>query len=313
MTRETKIGLLVGLAFIIVIGILLSEHLTTSTETPSAALAMAGGNVRQGVVAPGVRQVMPPAPIDTPAAGPVVPIPTRGDLTPGTAEVAIGGPAAPPAADGSPIVISPAAPDNRAVLVRPPLGNDVVVTRPPAVPGSIEDIANRAGEPLVPVNNGPNSTNPTNTRQYKAQPGDTLVRIASLLSGGNTKANRDAIVKLNPTLQKDPNKIIAGRTYLLPLDGKTPAPALVDAKKPADAPKIDNVIAKNDASKPADASYLYTVKAGDSLTKIALEQLGTTTAVAAIKEMNQDVLKGSDVIKIDMKLKLPAKSMAAGN
>jgi uncharacterized protein YneF (UPF0154 family) len=34
MTRETKIGLLVGLAFIIVIGILLSDHLTSSTEPP---------------------------------------------------------------------------------------------------------------------------------------------------------------------------------------------------------------------------------------------------------------------------------------
>ena len=39
MTRETKIGLLVGLAFIIVIGILLSDHLTSSTEPPMATLA----------------------------------------------------------------------------------------------------------------------------------------------------------------------------------------------------------------------------------------------------------------------------------
>ena len=36
MTRETKIGLLVGLAFIIVIGILLSDHLTTRGELPAA-------------------------------------------------------------------------------------------------------------------------------------------------------------------------------------------------------------------------------------------------------------------------------------
>ena len=32
MTRETKIGLLVGLAFIIVIGILLSDHIGSTTE-----------------------------------------------------------------------------------------------------------------------------------------------------------------------------------------------------------------------------------------------------------------------------------------
>ena len=32
MMRETKIGLLVGLAFIIVVGILLSDHINTSTD-----------------------------------------------------------------------------------------------------------------------------------------------------------------------------------------------------------------------------------------------------------------------------------------
>ena len=36
MTRETKIGLLVGLAFIIVIGILLSDQLMRATEAPPA-------------------------------------------------------------------------------------------------------------------------------------------------------------------------------------------------------------------------------------------------------------------------------------
>src|SRR5436190_21640190 len=38
MTRETKIGLLVGLAFIIVIGILLSDHFTSTTQPHQAAL-----------------------------------------------------------------------------------------------------------------------------------------------------------------------------------------------------------------------------------------------------------------------------------
>src|SRR2546422_7815776 len=53
MTRETKIGLLVGLAFIIVIGILLSDHLTSSTEPPPAPLAGAGSSVRAGGTTPG--------------------------------------------------------------------------------------------------------------------------------------------------------------------------------------------------------------------------------------------------------------------
>ena len=52
MTRETKIGLLVGLAFIIVIGILLSDHMSSTNEPTSAPLANAGSNVRDGVTSP---------------------------------------------------------------------------------------------------------------------------------------------------------------------------------------------------------------------------------------------------------------------
>ena len=55
MTRETKIGLLVGLAFIIVIGILLSDHINTSTEPPAAAWGAAYGSL----VGPTIRR--PPA------------------------------------------------------------------------------------------------------------------------------------------------------------------------------------------------------------------------------------------------------------
>src|SRR6266513_1848898 len=80
MTRETKIGLLVGLAFIIVIGILLSDHLTSSTEPPSAPLTVAGPNVRSGVTSPGG----PTPPITNAQAATVVqptgPVPTQNEL-----------------------------------------------------------------------------------------------------------------------------------------------------------------------------------------------------------------------------------------
>ena len=82
MTRETKIGLLVGLAFIIVIGILLSDHLTSSTEPPQAALANAGNNVRSAVTVPGQ-----PGPQPTAVAPPTDPAPqnlvaTQNELAP---------------------------------------------------------------------------------------------------------------------------------------------------------------------------------------------------------------------------------------
>src|SRR3954454_22328015 len=102
MTRETKIGLLVGLAFIIVIGILLSDHLTSTTEPQQAQLAQVAGNVRNGVAVPGGANAQPPItqvqpPTNVTAQEQVM---TKEELTPKQAPVEIvkiGGPQTPPA------------------------------------------------------------------------------------------------------------------------------------------------------------------------------------------------------------------------
>src|SRR5687767_4579640 len=78
MTRETKIGMLVGLAFIIVIGILLSDHMTSTTEPKIADQARAGTDVRGGTTTPAaaqtVRTEIPPPSI------PTAPLPTQQEL-----------------------------------------------------------------------------------------------------------------------------------------------------------------------------------------------------------------------------------------
>ncbi len=355
MTRETKIGLLVGLAFIIVVGILLSEHLTTTTERPAAPLAEAGDTVRNGMAAPGVsmHEAAPPVRVPEPA----MPVPVARDLAPQPqptlpSHVAIG-PGSNPAQP--PIVI-----DNRTPIVPVPesfgqapqtpaggvvttqdqwsalqTGHKPIVIDPFAnqPPHPVAPIASLQGEQLVPVQ--PNNTNalpivintpgasnanpqPTmaanNVREYKAQPGDSLSRIAALLPGGNTKANREAVIKLNPSLQKDPNKVIADRVYLLPIDKSQPSavPApLVEQPSP--------IVRSTETTTPAPPApaatqfRTYIVKKGDSLTKIAVEQLGSKNEVGTIRKLNEDVLKGGDLIKIDMKLKLPVKSVASSN
>jgi LysM repeat protein len=56
------------------------------------------------------------------------------------------------------------------------------------------------------------------------------------------------------------------------------------------------------ASKPPET---YTVKAGDSLSKIAKEHLGNANAYMAIFNANRDILTDPDKIKPGMVLKLP--------
>lgn len=336
MTRETKIGLLVGLAFILVVGILLSEHITGSNDRPAAPLADAGRGVRTGVSAPG-------AAADEPARlpEPQHPVPSPADLTPKPAVTHVTVVAPPPAVGSPSVFVSPS--QQAAAPAAPPAMQPMVVT--PAVPSVISpapapqpeaavvvraptdpfannpvaQIARQMGEVVVPVDGNSDTTitvrtapkpatNTTTAREYKAQPGDTLSRLASQLPGGNTRANRDAVVALNPSLQKDPNRVLSGHAYLLPTNA--PARNVVVAQlptaksKPADAKPV--------AVKTADAAQrLYVVKPGDTLSKIASVELGSKSEIDVIRKMNAGLLKGRDVIKVDMKLKLPAKAAMA--
>jgi nucleoid-associated protein YgaU len=65
--------------------------------------------------------------------------------------------------------------------------------------------------------------------------------------------------------------------------------------KPASAP----------AASPAPAARTYTVKAGDTLSKIAKEQLGNAGAYMKIFELNKDQLSDPDKIKPGQVLRLP--------
>lgn len=59
---------------------------------------------------------------------------------------------------------------------------------------------------------------------------------------------------------------------------------------------------------PAPASESYTVKAGDSLSKIARHELGDAEKWHAIFEANRDQIDDPDLIHPGQVLKLPAQS-----
>lgn len=56
---------------------------------------------------------------------------------------------------------------------------------------------------------------------------------------------------------------------------------------------------------PAAAGKTYTVKAGDTLSKIARQHLGDANAYMKIYELNRDQLSNPDLIKPGQVLKLP--------
>jgi nucleoid-associated protein YgaU len=273
MTRETKIGLLVGLTFIIVVGVLLSDYMTSTREPLPAPLQMAGNELRNGLGQPRSDESSPVAMVP-PNVSPRQAVPTREELTPKPSKqtVAVNTQSLPPAQQQAP------------------------------VPATLRDVAQRNGEELVDANGQPLTNNNSQTvakaaaDSYTAEPGDSLSKIALKALGANTRANRAAIIAVNPSLKENPNMIVVGRAYAIPTAGGATAVNTPASQQPVNQPQIG-----------------YVVKKGDTLWSIAVDQLGDAGAISAIKDLNRDVLQDSDRIRPNMKLRLPAKSAAAQN
>jgi nucleoid-associated protein YgaU len=303
MTRETKIGLLVGLMFIIVIGVLLSDHLTSATRPDMANLAGAGQTAFRGLQTPGGGNVHLSTELTPPDIAPSATVLAPGEAPrpadAGSASVTVG------ARPGvSPLEVTETAirtpfPDAASTLTLDPStprpgasGNPI---SPVPAPGPAPDTGSlrTVGVPApVPV------PAPAN-REYKAVAGDTLSKIASRVYGRNTKETRDLIQNANASLKSAPDRIVVGKVYVIPSLPETAAPA------PAAAPAA----ASATEPAPAAAPRYYVVKPNDNLWRIATQQCGDARAVDAIVKANSDVLKSkTQQLKVGMKLRLPEKT-----
>lgn len=86
-----------------------------------------------------------------------------------------------------------------------------------------------------------------------------------------------------------------------------------DPKKPADddMPDFSGVTGgastTANAKAPAVVYETYTVKPGDSLSKIAKRKYGNANLWKALFEANKDRIKNPDLIQVGWELKIPAK------
>lgn len=112
------------------------------------------------------------------------------------------------------------------------------------------------------------------TEYYTVQPGDTLSEIANRLYGNAGKY--PVIFEANREVIKDPNLIYPGQILRI-------------IKPPAVQATSDN----------------YTVKPGDTLSKIAKEFYGDARKYSIIFEANRDILKNPNIIQPGQKLRIP--------
>jgi nucleoid-associated protein YgaU len=324
MTRETKIGLLVGLAFIIVVAILLSDPVNNANE-PQAAIGDTASSVRQSLTVPaptGSANDRSATTIITPNRAPSrepILTPTEAAQQTPQTEVSVG----PSGGPLKPIIPTPNSDDSHVAMQQGASGQDNNAVVSPGTPpahsntDALQRAAETGGEPVVSINRDSNTPVSTNTsaspgkQRYTAQAGDTLSRMAGRLMGANTKANRAAIIAANPSLKINPDRVIVGASYVIPGAATAvaaPAPSDADAQA-SPAPDAD----QTPASTEKQTTRWYVVKPNDNLWRIATDEVGDASAVADIISLNKDVLKGGATLQPNMRLRLPPKTVASAD
>ena len=357
MTRETKIGLLVGLAFIIVIGILLSDHLTSSTEPPQAPLATAGSTVRSTVTSPG--QPGPqPAPVTQNNPTPNQQVPTQDELTPGPNPVQIvkvgpgdvdefvehnesecGGidqswcqsssrstrvacdAAEQCAPQAEPLIVNNDAP---TITRMPPVEPNAAPNR---APNSLDTLARSIGEELVSLDANGRAVSRANGRHDGWRRAPLKRRHGRIQSRARRYALADRLQDhgIEQSRERDGDRrgqsVAEGQSGPDHRRSKVPDPDECggraathreqSSRRPANQHRHRKLRRTRCASRRASSGTPSSP--AKACWRIAAEQCGKPSAVAAIKELNKDVLKGqdSDQVQAGMKIRLPGKPIAA--
>ena len=159
--------------------------------------------------------------------------------------------------------------------------------------------------------NKPRSVEPALPKTYVVSEGDNLAIIAQKFYGpdeGNKKTNIIRIFEANRKLLKSLDEIYVGQKLTIPplIDktGSVFSDSLFDKVK-----SIGRRLTSSETSKTPSVrrSKQYVVREGDSLWRIAVEQLGDGTRYKEISELNADTLGNEDYLDVGMRLIIPAR------
>lgn len=157
---------------------------------------------------------------------------------------------------------------------------------------------------------------PALPKVYVVTDGDNLALIAKKYYGdeeGNKRANIMRIFEANRNLLKRADEIQVGQKLIIP-----PLRASAPEKETSSNSGLASSIFEKVKSigrerlplkKPdrARGGKSYTVRDGDSLWRIAAEQLGDGSRYTEVAKLNADILSDEDSLTVGMTLKLPAR------
>lgn len=306
MTKETRVGLLVGLVIVIVFGMILTEFKGTGAPLENFAA--------QPVVEPDYYRVSEPPQQDLAFS----PSPREAGHTVHLAATEAPAPTEP----APPVRIrvlprTPAAPPPTAAAIRPPEEEAVEPPSSPAAPQPVrldpryelaqtptERPAATSALSASPAAPAPASATPT-ARTYRVEPGDTLMRIA-VKSYGPDKAHLYRLIyEANRDRIAGESSIAVGQELVIP-----PLPASAASPAAAPAPReVDLAGLQQFTQHPrTENRRVYIVQSGDSLTRIArkLYNDDSRNAVNRLFEANKDKLQDRNSIRQGMTLRVPS-------
>ena len=162
-----------------------------------------------------------------------------------------------------------------------------------------------------------NKSKPALPKTYIVSEGDNLAIIAQKFYGpdeGNKKINITRIFEANRTLLKLPDEIYVGQKLTIPglptsATDKRDNGGVFSGTLFEKVKSIGRKLASSDPPKATRArrNKQYVVREGDSLWRIAVEQLGDGTRYKELNELNADILGNEDYLAVGMRLRIPAR------
>jgi nucleoid-associated protein YgaU len=289
MTREHKLALILGFALVLVVGVLVSDHISGTQRSVASTQSM-DDPVRaiESELGPGLGRVSYQR-RDRPLPG--LDAALAEQLANEEASAARLDEVLQRVRDGIEGVMNDP-PPHAAQTVQPadtPSDRDQVV-RLPAEP-EIIDMGSRPNEPRVPT---------AGVRTHRVEKGETLWSIAEKYYDDGATYRK--LAQWNEGRVGSGGTIRPGASLIIPsraeLDG------VVSVARP-DAARIVDPIRP---SRPeADTGRVYIVKRGDVLSTIAQRELGTIRRMDEILRLNRDKIKAADEIWVGLELKLPSR------